>query len=77
MSLRSELVDAEIASILLDINAEKLRDLIDEVGLGPLVDAYIQEHFAADRVADLDNSQIRDVLNLISAFRALAKGKAG
>ena len=75
MSLRSELVDAEIASILLNANSEKLQDLVDEAGLGPLVNAYIQEHFDVERIDDLDGNQIRDLLNLISAFRALAKGQ--
>ncbi|RVU38860.1 hypothetical protein EOI86_06235 [Hwanghaeella grinnelliae] len=77
MSLRSETVDTQIASILLDCNSEKLQSLIDEAGLDPLVRAYIDEHFGARHIEDLNNRQIRDVLNLIAAFRALAKGAAG
>lgn len=77
MSLRSDRVEAEIASILLDTNAARLQDLVDEAGLGPLIQAYIREHFDAERVEDLDNRQMRDVLTLISAFRGLAKGAAG
>jgi|GEM_PF-2006109 len=77
MSLRSDLVDAEITRILLDTNSGKLQDLIDEAGLGPLISAYMREHFDAERIEDLNNAQIRDVLNLISAFRALAEGASG
>lgn len=77
MTLRSEQVDAEIAGILRDTNAGRLQDLVDEAGLGPLVSAYIQEHFDAEQVTELSNSEIRDVLTLIAAFRALAKGAAG
>lgn len=68
-----EALRSELTELLHNASLTRVEKLSREMGVRPLVDAYVRESFGADSMEQLSAAELKELLYFIAAFVDMVK----